>query len=177
MTLPYVDPNTIFTPTANAILPFTWLADVRSCLEFLVDPPGCVVSQVANQTISTSSLTAINFTDADLRDTDGFHDPSSSPNYMTVPTGFGGWYWAGGAASFGVYAPGYRQIAISVNGSVVNQGRELRDASTSHDTQVHIHAPVQLAAGDHVEILVDQTSGSALNVFDCVGWLSWMGRV
>lgn len=178
ITASYVDPQSVNNPTAGATLPAAWGDTVRADLEYLVDPPGVVVSATAAQNVTSATWTELSF-GTTLRDTDGFHQ---TPEHMVVPTGLGGWYWAGGSVGFTANSTGNRAIAIYVNASLYVA--EVHPASGGSDGS-HLFiagVPVQLSAGDYVAIYGYQGSGGDISTIAfgagtyARGWLSWMGR-
>lgn len=180
MTTTYIDPQSVNNPTAGATLPAAWGDTVRNDIEFLIDPPGVVLTASASQNITNSTWTELSFTGSTLRDTDGFHQTAE---HMAVPTGFGGWYWAGGSVGWPANPNNNRGIAVYVNGTAYHVSVAPASAGSDGSHRSIGNVPVQLSAGDYVAIRVYQTSGGDIGTAAISGsvyaraWLSWMGRV
>lgn len=179
MTTPYVQPDSIQNPATGGTVTAALLDTYNADHEFHADPPGCVIRLTTTLGISDATVTAVQFNAADARDTDAFHDPASSNTRMTVPTGLGGWYTAGGVVTFAANGTGYRLVGLRVNGTT----RMAQQTSVSFGTAANtltVSAPLLLAAGDYVELIVYQNSGGALNIdgstIECRAWLLWHGR-
>jgi hypothetical protein len=110
-----------------------------------------------------NGLTTLTF-DTNDYDTDGYHSTTINPSRITIPAGQAGYYSIGGMLNFVGSASGtYRKILIQANGSAnkymaVNtmpNGTNMQDISCS--------AIVKFAAGDYIEFIAGQDTGSALN--------------
>jgi len=116
----------------------------------------------ADQSISNSTSTAINFTTEDY-DSNGFHDNSTNNTRLTVPTGMAGKYHITGALEMDASATGAREIWILLNGTTVIA--DLVDQGLSGvEFRSIISTDYDLAAGDYVELMINQASGSSKNV-------------
>lgn len=165
MTTPYVDPDYVQTTTIGFTPSSTLFGTYADNSEAFARPPGCIAQRTSNQSCANGAATAIPFTAVDLRDTDNFHSPASSPGRITVPTGLGGWYRIDWSMGFSANATGYRDGVIRVNGSTaVTPSRVRVPAVSGVTTFISSTALVSLNAGDYVELLAQQNSGGALNV-------------
>lgn len=115
-----------------------------------------------NQSVADSTFVAIEFTAADDWDTDGFHDPSTNPNRVTIPTGQAGKYRIMGYTIFSSASGGRRIGELDKNGTTTLM-RDERGVSSSTQTLV-VGGDVDLADGDYVELLAYQTSGGAIDL-------------
>jgi hypothetical protein len=89
-------------------------------------------------------------------DTDGYWT-SGAPTKFTIPTGMGGKYLVGGGYTFDS-ATAFDQIAsISVNGTELLSTRSRQGSASAVNRTSTI---LNLAAGDYVEMLAYQASGS-----------------
>jgi hypothetical protein len=166
MTTVFVDPQSIHNPAAGSKPPASWGDTVRDGLVALAAPPGCVVSRTAVQSFASGTEAALTFTATDTRDTDAFHTASSAT--VTVPTGFGGLYLVTAKTLFGAHATGYRMQRLTLNASEVTRDTTA-SISGSTSTGMTTSLTVVLAAGDDLQLLLYQNSGSAL---DCTGALA-----
>ena len=124
---------------------------------------GTNVSKSANQSISTSTATAVTW-DVEAFDTDAIHSTATNTSRFTIPTGKGGYWqispvinWADQSAS------GVRQLKIYKNGTQVKSSHFY---PTSAATMVATFAYViNVAAADYVEVYVTQTSGTSVNIY------------
>lgn len=118
---------------------------------------GCRLTKSANQSIADSASDAVTF-DGEAFDTDAFHDNSTNPARITIPTGKGGQYLIGGAIQWDEGATG-ALLRLRVNGTTDVPGgdRGTRDA-------MQVTTCLALAAGDYVEMVAQNNHGSARNV-------------
>lgn len=121
-------------------------------------------SRSTNQTITTSTQTAIVF---DAVDSDGWNcwDVSPNPTRLTAP--LTGRYIVTGNVAFEAASSGHRAINILKNATVELARSDFNPVSNSIDTHstVTCHA-VSLTKGDYVELRVWQNSGSDLDILD-----------
>lgn len=129
--------------------------------------PRCSAYRAASKNVTSGTTYAVEF-DTEEYDTDGFHSLVTNTTRLTIPASTGG-VWAcfggtqyGGAGTTGGCFVGYR----------INGGAAVWRTSIPHLTGFDTYASwsdiVTLAAGDYIETIMQQTSGSALNV---VGFL------
>jgi len=120
---------------------------------------GARVYRSTNQTIPNSTGIAISF-DSERYDTDGIHSGSSTQLYCNTA----GKYSIHGQIYWDNNATGYRQLAISLNGTT--QIAIKRDeGQVGSNPMIHqISTTWDLNVGDYVELVVNQTSGGNLNV-------------
>jgi hypothetical protein len=90
--------------------------DVRDAINFLLQPPLCVVRDTDGQTISAGGSAAVDFDTEDL-DRDSGHSTSTDPSRYTGQTP--GWYRVDGTLQFNgaVGAAGARGVSVRANGS------------------------------------------------------------
>lgn len=175
-TTPYVDLATVHSPTSGTTPPVAWGTDIRNNLQILANPPGCIVSRSTAQAITTGTGTVIAFTAADLRDTDAYHDTSTNPSRMTVPTGLGGLYAIQASLVFAANATGQRTISLQKNGTTaLTVANDFPFANAGIATGMTQTVWALLSAGDYVEVNVFQNSGGNLNVTAAQASLIWQG--
>jgi hypothetical protein len=174
MTTAYVDPQTIHNPAAGGKPPATWGDQVRDDLEFLIAPPMVKAQRSATQSISNSSLTAVQFNAADAWDTDAFHDTTTNNSRITIPTGFGGRYQIQANVNWDSNTSGVREVLIRFNGTTT-----IADVVVAGTCRQYVAAEYALSAGQYVEVVVWQDSGGARDIGGGNGcWFSarWISR-
>jgi hypothetical protein len=124
---------------------------------------GARVSATGNQSISNGTFPALGF-DAEVFDTDGFHDPVTNNTRLTVPAGEDGYYEVGGKVEWANNTSGARILGMSKNGGgatpYMQGGVPGSGASLIWTFNT---GPIALVAGDYVEIHAYQDSGGSLN--------------
>lgn len=124
-------------------------------------------NQTADQTLTTATLTKVNFTDGfDLRS-------EYASNKFTASTA--GKYRFVHRGAFGTNATGYRYIRAYVNNNNAPGGRyylDLRPAVNGNATTLELEALFSLAASDYVEFYAYQTSGGNLDLIGVWGSLT-----
>ena len=108
---------------------------------------------------ATNTILAWN---AEVFDTNGFHDNATNNSRLTVPTGKAGYYEIQANVSFNLNSTGERNYAILKNGTAVNYfnwspGTQYNSMSSS--------IVVNLAEGDYVQLRAYQSSGGSLTVY------------
>lgn len=177
MTTPYVDPNTVHVPSTGSTIPAAWGSTVRDDLQFFSRPPMVKVERTAAQSIATSTATAVEFTAADVWDTDAFHDPTVNPSRVVIPAGHSGRFLITAHARFAASSAGIRRLAfIAVGGSTIEESIGESNPKPSPSTTRVNSNPVILAlnAGQHVELHVFQDSGGSLDVEACTMSLTFV---
>lgn len=115
----------------------------------------------SDQTIPNNTLTLVAL-GAESFDTDTFHDNVTSNSRETCPSGLAGKYHVDGQVGWTGNATGIRIVQIKVNGVAI-RSVEVDNVGANLLTQ-SISCVVALAAGDYVEMAVQQTSGGNLNL-------------
>lgn len=169
-TSPFLDLDAIHTPTVGGTPPASWGAKLRDNQLSFARPPGCVIARTTAQAISHNQLTSLQFTAPDERDTDNFHNPGSTPERITIPSGLGGWYDVGWIISWASGSTARRISVVSVNGTA----RAGVNSSPTPSGGLGMHGAefVSLQAGDYMTLDVLQDTGSALNVSGVRLWLT-----
>ena len=173
MTDPYVDPQTIHNPSVSATPPASWGSTVRDDLEFLIAPPSVCAERTSNQSISDSTVTAVQFNAADRWDTDAFHDTSTANTKLIVPAGLAGRYEVRSFCQFATDSTGARVGYIYKNGTVTRWENGV-DPVTGNRMQVV--GEVELGEADYIELMVYQSSGGALNLGRALLSMRWVSR-
>jgi len=120
---------------------------------------GCSLKRSTNLTVSNATVTQIEW-DGEFFDTDSYHNNSTNPSRITIPSGKGGYYLlvynqlsanalAGGFVTFRFYKNG-AQVRQAVNQSGSNTGGYLFQSFS---------VIVDAVAGDYFETYVSQNSG------------------
>jgi hypothetical protein len=121
---------------------------------------GCSLYKSSNQNASNGVSTAATF-EAELFDTNGFHDNSTNNTRITIPTGYAGKYLITGVIQWGSNSSGNRVNDIKLNGTTF-LGYSYMDAGGYQSCAVTM---VQdLAVGDYIEMIGYQNSGSTLTI-------------
>ena len=145
------------------------------CRVYFPGPPE--IGPTTTQSIPNNTLTYLSFVDEKF-DTDGYHDNSTNPSRLTVPTT--GYYAIGGTVSFASNATGYRSFGIHKDGNTAPNGAIGEgftvNAVNGVSTTGSFSGVVQVNAGSYFEIAVVQNSGGALNV-EGIGTNFWIQRV
>lgn len=122
---------------------------------------GCRLSKTSSQSITTSTYTAITF-QAEVFDTDAFHDNTTNNTRITIPTGKGGYYLFIGKSNIADSATNIRVMRFFKNGAT--QLQNIAFTGRVEDTpQFTFSTIANLTAGDYVELSFLQNSGSSLD--------------
>jgi hypothetical protein len=127
---------------------------------------GCSLYLTADQSIATATATMVSW-NAEIYDTDSYHDNSTNPTRITIPTGLGGKYLITVTLPFNANAVGQRVGYIIKNGSLfylTAQG----NLSATIGAFINYSYTTSLVAGDYIEIQTYQDSGGALNLLGAV---------
>lgn len=124
---------------------------------------GASAIRTTNQTISNSTATALSF-DAELFDTDGFHDNSTNPTRMTIPAGLGGKYLLWSEAEWTGNTTGERLSYFQKNGVATAFGLVRETPGNTSDHDISMSYIMDLSAGDYVEAIYQQSSGGNLAI-------------
>jgi len=112
------------------------------------------------QSIANNTWTSMNW-DAELWDTNAFHDNASNNTRFTIPTGLAGKYQIIVTMVFGDRTSTGTQVSrIAKNGSVYLYGANVIPSATIY-TGLTLSCTVDAAVGDYFEFQVLQSSGSS----------------
>lgn len=138
----------------------------RAVSHLPVSPPSVMAKETADSSISNNTITPVNFTVADLWDTDAFHDTAVNPSRLTVPAGLGGLYLVTAVINWDTNTTGSRQVLLRKNGSSYLSA----DYATPNTTAVRqvVSDQVRLSAGDYIECTVRQDSGATRTIYGSV---------
>jgi hypothetical protein len=124
---------------------------------------GVAATQTSAQTLTTSTDIVITF-NAETFDTDGYHSTSTNTGRITIPAGLGGYYEFYFTVGLNAQTNGRRMCSLRLNGST-----KLFTVETSELGQAFVQPTltstgvVNLAAGDYLECVYYQDSGSSIN--------------
>lgn len=128
----------------------------------ILNPPSCQVTRTGNQSIPNNTLTAISF-NLEVYDTDTMHSNSTNPTRITFTTA--GTYVVTTSLLWYKNSTGDRTARIRKNGTdtLVFEGKDAggADLFDAHN----LSCVEQFAAADYIEVLVQQTSGAALDMY------------
>jgi hypothetical protein len=113
--------------------------------------------------IPTAVLTPLDF-DVETYDTDNMHDNATNPSRLTVNTP--GLYLIQGTVAFASSGSGFLGCHLRLNSATVIESNMINDLNSGGGTYLTISAAYNLIAGDYIELLAEQTSGSDL----LAGW-------
>jgi len=122
---------------------------------------GCRVYKSAGgggQTISNNTATALTF-DSEEFDTDSFHSTVTNTSRITIPAGKGGKYLFEGFCIL-TSGTGDRNLDFNVNGSTARYLYQIPGVSSAVGFGLGGAAILNLSAGDYVELIVYQSSGT-----------------
>lgn len=123
---------------------------------------GCDVYHDTTQSVNDATDTALLF-NTETRDTDAFHSTVSNTGRITIPTGLGGWYLFSAHVPWTVANTGIRKVWFRTNGTTASTPVTVDQSLGDFNHQ--IVQPLYLAAGDYVEVVVNQSGVSpSLNV-------------
>lgn len=122
---------------------------------------GCIATRTANQTgIVTAVATMVDFTGTDELDTDAFHDPSTNPSRITIPTGRAGKYLLNAYVIWDSDGTGQRRLGFAKNGALIGGGTgQIEALNDTGFNQQNSSMVLALAEADYVEVSVLQNSG------------------
>ena len=115
----------------------------------------------AIQSIPDATDTALAF-NQERFDTSALHDVSTNSSRLTAPNA--GKYVISGNVRFAGNATGFRQVYIRLNGGVSIAFIRHLPVAAGTDTVLALSTLYELAVNDYVELVVNQSSGGALNV-------------
>lgn len=164
----YSDPQGTHNPATGTSPPASWGDLIRDDVVWLAGDsasgnpkPMCRVSNSAAISVANATATAVTF-DTESYDVGGMHSTSSNTNRITIPSGGGGVYSIGGSIQWAANATGARAVYIRVNGATIIELDEITPFAAATITH-GVSTQYKLAAADYVELIVNQTSGGALN--------------
>lgn len=123
----------------------------------------CNVHTATPQAIPNATHTAIVF-DLERWDTDGFHNPASNPARITIPTNLGGKYLVTASIAIVANATGTsRMFTIRLNGGTPLLASDYETPSATFVQAADLTSIWELAAGDYIELYINQDSGGSLD--------------
>jgi len=126
-----------------------------------VDPMSVKVYASASQALPQAVSTPLNF-NLEEWDTDNFHDNAVNNSRLTVP--LGGKYLVQGFVTLQADAMDFLDLTVRKNGvTVLHTRTERPDQAVTDPISAQIHAPIELSAGDYVELLVSHSNLVAAN--------------
>ena len=118
---------------------------------------GWRVNRSASFTLSNSTTQFVSWDDETF-DTNTFHDNSTNPSRITIPSGKGGYYLITAKVLFqNINATGSRQLLFLKNGATFFGTYE---TDSINSQEVMLSTIVNLVATDYIEVRLYQTSGS-----------------
>lgn len=125
---------------------------------------GCAITNNSTQAITTGNAAAVAFQTEDF-DSDAFHDTSTNNSRITIPSGKGGKYQVSYAVFWqnGATVTGQIILYFKKNGTAINHGEWIvrpEELSASNNQGRCGTAILSLAAGDYIEVFLDNASGS-----------------
>lgn len=169
-------PSMLTEVPGNFITAALWNAQVRDLGTFTTGVPFFTGYQVATQSIANNTWTAITF-DSEYFDDDGGHSTVTNTSRYTCQVA--GRYELTGCFVVAFNTTGLRAAKLAKNGTPITGSAVFIQASPSVGTSVLTTIPVQLAAGDYVELNGWQGSGGALSTLasadsGCVLTAKWV---
>ena len=142
-------------PTAGQILIASSTTDAS-----WTTPDGCCVYNDAAESIPNNSFTSLTF-NQEVYDRGGLHSTVTNTNRITAQKA--GTYLIQISCAFAANATGIRSVSIKGSGGQY-LAQNTKTAASTGETSFAFSGIVGIAAADWLEIVVQQTSGGALNV-------------
>lgn len=151
---------------------------VRDNMDFLLSPPGCLVTNGSAGTtaVSTASTTTVDWKGTEVWDTDAFHHASSNTTRLTVPTGLAGKYKVQAMIRWNAeYTNSWRHLYLRLNGTdtiSLSNHAAAQESNETISTGVHVY---DLAVGDYVEVrLRHEATGTITLEQTCTFSIQWL---
>lgn len=143
--------------TGDLISAATWNTDLVNNLTWLATAHGCRAYRNGALSIPNNALTIIGL-DAELFDSDGYHDTVTNPSRLTIPTGLGGIYSFLGQLAWNV-SPATTQLEVLLDGG-------FQGLASYNDNALwkQVGLVASLVAGDYLEYEAKQTSGAGVAI-------------
>jgi len=125
---------------------------------------GCRAIKNALQSIPNATYTAVTFTGTDTFDTNAFHDTSTNPSRITIPTGGTGYYSIYGMITWVTAANHLGFARLRKNGTDYLGSHMIGTGNAAWQASQFLSDVQYLTAGDYVELLAYQNLGSAIDV-------------
>jgi hypothetical protein len=122
---------------------------------------GASVVFTATKSIANSTTTTLTF-DAEVLDSNAFHDNSTNNSRLTIPSGYAGKYLISSQLFPAENSAGRREIRFVKNGSVL-YGWNMNAYGTME--RIDFYSFVDASVGDYFEVTFRQSSGGALNLY------------
>jgi hypothetical protein len=129
----------------------------------LLSPPRVQLTRAGSGGMSNGSITAVDFTGAEVYDTDTMHDTTTHSTRITFT--HGGTYDTRAACAWAANGTGARYMSIQLNGTGQVLAGDSCDGFGSGDNPI-LSCSVDYAAtaGDYIELYVFQNSGGTLDL-------------
>ena len=160
--MPYVDLNTIHTPSTGAVIPAAWGDQLRENEEFLIDPPACSIYASDNTTVQDNTDTTLSC-DTDNFDNDAMWSGSGSAIDINTP----GLYMVICTIRFQAWPFGMRQIKFKVNDTTFYESSLILASAATNSTVLTGIRFIDFDRGDQVETVcrhIEPISGGSLDV-------------
>lgn len=143
----------------HGILSATRLNQVKGALA------GVRATASASQGINTTTTTAVTW-DTEAYDSDGFHSTASNTNRITIPAGMGGIYLVCAVVEWVDPQTAVTAVAIRDDDGSTQHARTRTqwDGPSGANRYQTLMTPVTLAAGDWIEVVVEQTLGITVDL-------------
>lgn len=143
----------------------TWDTQVRDVMNFLLDPPRCLVFRAVVQTITNGGTSLIGY-DSEVYDTDLMHSTSSNTSRITFTTAGTYLVHVHTTLANAVYTTLDQTTNVNSGGSI-GGGTTIRTASFDNNAsliqQCDFIFERSFNAGDYIENFITQTSGASRN--------------
>lgn len=120
--------GTVPTPRTWAnpeVVDDTMMNTIRDALNFLLDPPRCVLTDAGGGALTNGAYTAVTF-GTEVKDNDSMHSTVTNPTRITIQTA--GTYRFSGIAGHASSATANAVLAIRKNGTTLYQGSRVYGA-------------------------------------------------
>ena len=150
--------NQVLTADSTTATGLKWATPASGSPSFV----GCSVYKISAITFSSGVDTVLNW-DAEFFDTNGFHDNSTNPDRITIPSGYAGKYLFTITNRWEPNASGARNMTLFKNGSKLVDYFDTGAFSVL--TGLTRTIILDLAVGDYISFKAFQNSGSTLTMY------------
>ncbi len=145
--------------TTGQIVTESELDILANDLAFLGGPPRARVYNSADIPIANATSVPLTF-NSERYDTDTLHSTATNTGRITITTA--GTYSGGANVGFASNAAGYRGVGVRLNGTTFLAYSRV-PAVSGTATYICVTFDYQFAAGNYIEVVVEQTSGGVLD--------------
>jgi hypothetical protein len=126
---------------------------------------GCSLKRSTNLTINTATITYVEWDD-EFFDTNSFHDNSTNPTRITIPSGKGGYYlFVYNQLAANPVAGTFVTYRLRKNGTQIRAAINQTGGNTAGYSYQSVSFIVDAAVGDYFDVGVSQNSGGTMTYY------------